>query len=190
MTIDGKCCKLPLILKGSDCILPPPLPPLPAGCPSKTVEEREHSGICPEIKREKGELEKFKPSIEESNPSTCYLLKNFGSSSANFSNLPELDKVADLFSKDNSATMHIEGYTDCIRRDNNSSLNEELRRRRAEFVRDYFINVKKLDGSRISTAAAPNYKYIDPNSSQEGRARNRSVVISLVQAKKPLPSPP
>jgi outer membrane protein OmpA-like peptidoglycan-associated protein len=74
----------------------------------------------------------------------------------------------------------IEGHTDST---GDADYNKLVAENRAASVRDYLI-AQGIDASRLSIAAFGSEKPIDTNSSQEGRARNRRAVISIVSAKK------
>ena len=71
---------------------PPPqeTPKQPPTCPPKLKDER---GTRPDIKREKGELEQFAPSLETI-AQGCSLIKNLASGKANFGVFPEWDRRA------------------------------------------------------------------------------------------------
>lgn len=159
------------------------------GCPPEgVIIEEKHAGLCTDIEREAGELEEYSnPVVDELTPSKCYLLWSLGNDSARFGDLPKLNEIAELFSQDNDPQMSIDGYTDCIRRDKDPKANEQLRWKRAYAVRDYFVNVKKLDKSRIAPGIYQNDIYIDHNTSPKGRARNRSAVINLALSGVPKP---
>ncbi len=160
----------------------PTLRRTPDECPPEREEEPEHPGTCREIERESGELERFNLSVETLAVNKCYIITGMASGSTEFGVPEELNDLADLLMLDPTITVHITGYTDCVA---GPELNANLRTNRAAAVEDYFINVLGVDRDRVFFGIVPNTQYVDSNYTAEGRARNRSVAVELMQAPAP-----
>jgi len=86
-----------------------------------------------------------------------------------------LKQVADVLNKINDKQIRIEGHTD-----NGGSANADLvlSQRRAEALRDALVGAG-VDKRRITTFGMGQAQPIAPNTTEEGRARNRRVVVIL-----------
>lgn len=84
----------------------------------------------------------------------------------------ELKMVADKLKAFPKATTVIEGHTDNV---GSSASNKKLSQRRADAVRQYLVDKKGVDGSRISAKGFGDTKPIDSNKTEDGRRNNRRV---------------
>lgn len=151
----------------------------PDECPPDPQVELKHPGTCPDIKRESGELERFAalgPSVETITPGKCYLIGNLRSGSADFDTPRELNQITDLLRFDPSTRLDIVGYSDCL---GSAEQNRALRLNRASEAEDYFVRRIGVVPEQIVFKAAPQTEYVDTNDDAVGRARNRSVAISI-----------
>lgn len=85
----------------------------------------------------------------------------------------ELDRAAALLRDVPSITGVIEGHTDS---NGSAEHNQRLSQRRALAVRDYLI-AQGIDGSRLSARGLGESEPVADNSTAEGRAQNRRVVL-------------
>jgi outer membrane protein OmpA-like peptidoglycan-associated protein len=92
--------------------------------------------------------------------------------SESFSNL---DKVVEIATKYPNAKIIVEGHTDD---QGDDSMNMDLSRRRAEAVKKYLV-AKGVNADRIVTAGYGETKPLAENTTEEGRAINRRVDITL-----------
>lgn len=84
---------------------------------------------------------------------------------------PQLDRVVEFMTKKKNVRIQISGHTDNVgKREANKSLSEK----RARAVRDYIVG-KGVDGSRVEAVGYGDEKPIAPNTSEEGRQRNRRI---------------
>ena len=88
-----------------------------------------------------------------------------------------LDKFAEYMIAHSNYTVDISGHTDSV---GSEAYNQGLSERRAKAVEDYFINVSKIDQSRLTSRGAGELEPIDTNDTSEGRSNNRRTVF-LVQ---------
>jgi outer membrane protein OmpA-like peptidoglycan-associated protein len=70
----------------------------------------------------------------------------------------------------------VEGHTDS---QGNESLNQDLSRRRAIAVREYLLSNMALSADRISAVGYGESRPVAPNTTEEGRASNRRIDITL-----------
>jgi outer membrane protein OmpA-like peptidoglycan-associated protein len=90
-----------------------------------------------------------------------------------------LDDLAQKIKADNRGLwLEIEGHTDSS---GPEEFNERLGRERAEAVRDYLYEVQGIPLHRISVFSYGESQPIADNSTREGRARNRRVVIKVLE---------
>lgn len=96
-----------------------------------------------------------------------------------------LDKLSEIFRKDNRYEVMIEGHTDDrpISTEKFPS-NWELSTDRAVRVLRYFVEVRKLPPERFSAVGYADTRPLLPNTSPENRRRNRRVEIILVPPSK------
>jgi len=88
----------------------------------------------------------------------------------------ELQRVADTLSQNPNATVEIAGHTDSRGRAHN---NKRLSQRRADAVRDTLIAEFGADGSRITAIGYGEEHPIADNSTSEGRAKNKRVIVTI-----------
>jgi outer membrane protein OmpA-like peptidoglycan-associated protein len=89
-----------------------------------------------------------------------------------------LQQVADALAKDPEATAILEGHTD----DSGPEYyNLDLSSRRAIAVREALVNDFNIPGTRLTTIGSGSAAPVQPNSSADGRARNRCVSVRLVR---------
>lgn len=84
---------------------------------------------------------------------------------------PRLDSVVEFMAHKKSARIEISGHTDNA---GNAKANKDLSLRRAQACRDYLTS-KGIDGSRIVAVGFGDEKPIAPNSTDEGRQKNRRI---------------
>ncbi len=96
---------------------------------------------------------------------------NTGSAALNPNSMTILDKVVRTMKENPEIEVEIRGYTD-----NTGSYNRnvELSKQRAESVKLYLMN-KGIDAARIRTRGFGPEDPIAPNTTAEGRARNRRI---------------
>jgi peptidoglycan-associated lipoprotein len=90
-------------------------------------------------------------------------------------------KIDEMFTGDKfdltNAHFEIEGYTDNL---GSKEVNDQVGRARAEAVRQYLGEEHEIPGDWISVVSYGMEKPVADNSTPEGRARNRRVVIKVV----------
>lgn len=84
----------------------------------------------------------------------------------------ELDKVVAKMKKFPKATTVIEGYTDSV---GTSTYNQKLSERRANAVKNYFIDKQGIAASRLKAVGYGESKPVVSNDTVEGRNQNRRV---------------
>ena len=82
--------------------------------------------------------------------------------------------VADLMAKYPDWAVTLEGHTDSI---GTAAANRVLSERRVEAVRSRLVSHYKVDGARLRTSGLGSARPREPNSTIEGRARNRRVEL-------------
>jgi OOP family OmpA-OmpF porin len=87
---------------------------------------------------------------------------------------PEIEKLAELMKKDPTLKIEIQGYTDNI---GEAKYNVELSKKRAEAVKKLLVNKFHIDANRIKTVGYGMSNPIADNSTPEGQAKNRRVVV-------------
>ena len=91
---------------------------------------------------------------------------------------PELDQlVQKLKSNPNGAFIEIEGHTDNV---GNPDINYKLGLDRAEAVKRYMYETHQVPLHKINVISYGEEKPIAPNTTQDGRAQNRRVVIKVL----------
>jgi outer membrane protein OmpA-like peptidoglycan-associated protein len=90
--------------------------------------------------------------------------------------IKELNQVVDAMRKNPNARIEISGHTDVI---GTLSHNQQLSEGRAKAVRDYLVE-KGISADRLRYAGYNYSKPIAPNTTPEGRARNRRVEIKIL----------
>ena len=95
-----------------------------------------------------------------------------------------LNRVAEAFNNTAGQNIIIEGHTDNVPIGENLRMvfptNWELSTARATTVARYLIEKRAVDPVRVSVAAYGEYKPVDTNTTDEGRARNRRIEILFV----------
>lgn len=124
---------------------------------------------------------KLELEIEEAKVGQSITLNNIyfelGKVNLNTSFSSDLDKLIQ-FLKDNPETrLEIQGYTDNI---GSLALNTKLSQARANSVVDY-LTKNGIDGSRLSAKGFGPSLPVASNTTAEGRAKNRRVVMKVVQ---------
>lgn len=122
------------------------------GCPEVTVEEEEKLEFAATAVEFEVNKAKIKP--------TSFAL---------------LDEIVELLKKYPAYVMNLDGYTDNTGSD---KVNDRLSKERAEAVRDYFIS-KGVEASRLEAAGHGSSNPVADNSTKEGRAKNRRVVMKM-----------
>jgi len=87
---------------------------------------------------------------------------------------PEIKTLADFLKKNNSITIEIQGYTDNI---GSKSYNQKLSEKRANALKEILIKEYKISPNRIKTIGYGESHPIASNSTKEGRAKNRRIVV-------------
>lgn len=89
---------------------------------------------------------------------------------------PVLDRLSTTLNEYNQTIIEVAGHTDSVGSD---SYNYDLSRRRANTVADY-LSGRGVSRGRMEIVAAGETRPIASNDTEEGRARNRRVEITLV----------
>ncbi len=87
----------------------------------------------------------------------------------------KVQKISDYIEQVEGAHILIVGHTDNV---GNANKNKELARKRAEFVKKYFVQ-NSFDANVIDVDSKGQEKPIASNKTKEGRAKNRRVEITL-----------
>jgi peptidoglycan-associated lipoprotein len=91
------------------------------------------------------------------------------------------EKIDEMFTGDKfdmkTARFEIEGYTDNL---GSAELNHQVGLARANAVKQYLGELQEIPGDRITVVSYGMEKPVADNSTPEGRARNRRVVIKVV----------
>ncbi len=90
---------------------------------------------------------------------------------------PEIEKFAKFLKKNPKIKVEIQGHTDSIGSD---EYNLKLSQKRAEAVRDLLIKKYGISPDRLTAKGYGETKPIAPNSTPEGRAKNRRVEAVLI----------
>jgi outer membrane protein OmpA-like peptidoglycan-associated protein len=100
----------------------------------------------------------------------------FDSANLNTQFYPVLDKVATTLGEYNKTVIEVAGHTDSV---GSASYNQQLSERRANSVASYLGN-RGIDRARMVTIGAGKDHPIASNTTEEGRAQNRRVEITIV----------
>ncbi len=100
----------------------------------------------------------------------------FDSSNLNSQFYPVLDKVAGTLGEYNKTVIEVAGHTDSV---GSASYNQQLSERRANSVATY-LGTRGIDRSRMVTIGAGKEHPVASNETDEGRAQNRRVEITIV----------
>lgn len=99
---------------------------------------------------------------------------DFGSATLRPESEPVLKEIADALTKNAAWKLKIDGHTDNIGGD---PANLDLSRRRAASVRDALVSRYKINTTRLATDGFGASRPKEPNTTPEGRARNRRVEL-------------
>jgi outer membrane protein OmpA-like peptidoglycan-associated protein len=100
----------------------------------------------------------------------------FDSADLNSQFYPVLDKVAGTLGEYNKTVIEVAGHTDSV---GSASYNQQLSERRANSVAAY-LSSRGVDRSRMVTIGAGKDHPVASNETEEGRAQNRRVEITIV----------
>ncbi|MBN2255647.1 MAG: OmpA family protein, partial [Deltaproteobacteria bacterium] len=111
----------------------------------------------------------------------CWVLKgvqfDIGKSTIKSESYPILDAVVEVLKKNPLLSIEIQGHTDNT---GSAEFNQKLSHSRANAVMEYFAS-KGIDRYRLSAKGFGMGKPIAPNTTAEGRAKNRRVELKPVQ---------
>jgi outer membrane protein OmpA-like peptidoglycan-associated protein len=88
---------------------------------------------------------------------------------------PALNKLAAILRADSTLSLQIEGHTDNI---GNDARNMRLSQQRADAARQYLVDIG-IDPRRIGTHGFGETEPVASNTTKEGRAKNRRIVINI-----------
>lgn len=97
--------------------------------------------------------------------------------------LPHLEALADQLRRNPGLVLRVEGHTDS---DGSDEFNLDLSRRRAAWVCDHLARLG-VPKTRLIAVGYGETKPLFPNSSAEGKARNRRVELALLETPRALP---
>jgi outer membrane protein OmpA-like peptidoglycan-associated protein len=86
----------------------------------------------------------------------------------------KLDEIAATIKKDPKLKVEVQGHTDSVGSD---KYNMGLSKRRANAVRDYLIKKGGISADRLTAVGFGESKPVAPNTTSEGRAKNRRVEL-------------
>jgi len=86
-----------------------------------------------------------------------------------------LAEIASVLNLKKDWKLRVEGHTDNAGK---AKANLELSKKRAAAVKDYLVKNLKVDGARLATEGFGDGKPIEPNTTEEGKAKNRRVELS------------
>ena len=104
------------------------------------------------------------------------LLFDFNRSDLNAQARGELDAVGKFLQQKPNATAYLVGYTDAI---GSQDYNLGLSQRRVESAAAYLMNTYNIDSTRVVTAWYGKLNPVADNDTEEGRALNRRVEITV-----------
>jgi OOP family OmpA-OmpF porin len=90
---------------------------------------------------------------------------------------PRLNKVVAILMNNPGLKVEIAGHTDGI---GSSQYNQTLSEKRAQAVKEYIVN-QGIPSSQLLTAGFGKEKPIAPNTTEEGRAKNRRVELTPIE---------
>jgi len=90
---------------------------------------------------------------------------------------PLLDEIANVLKQNPQMKIVIEGHTDNV---GNPRSNKILSQKRAEAVRQYLIS-RGISGDRLTAIGYGSERPIAPNTTEEGRAKNRRVEFKIIE---------
>jgi OmpA-OmpF porin, OOP family len=158
------------------------------GCPE---DDADHDGIqdvddaCPEVKGVKNAdpkkngcpPEKKRIVVESSQIKLLEPIQFEYNKAAILSvSFPILDEIVDLMKERTAVRLGIYGHTD---NKGGAAYNKQLSDRRAKSVQQYIIN-KGVSASRMEAAGFGMERPVEPNETEEGRAKNRRVEFKIL----------
>ena len=90
---------------------------------------------------------------------------------------PELNRVVELLNKEKTLVIEISGHTDNV---GSAASNLKLSTERANKVREYILS-KGIDQKRITSKGYGAAKPIEPNTTDEGKKKNRRVDLLVIE---------
>jgi OOP family OmpA-OmpF porin len=108
---------------------------------------------------------------------TLHVHFDFDKSTLTEADVKELQKAVIFVRKYPGANIRLDGYTDYMGTD---AYNMKLSERRATAVKDYLIKEAGVSSSRITAAGHGKADPVADNKTEEGRAKNRRVEISIL----------
>jgi OOP family OmpA-OmpF porin len=87
---------------------------------------------------------------------------------------PTLSDIANMLEEHESLRIKIEGHTDAV---GDKAANQDLSKRRAQAVKNYLVEDRKIDASRLEIQGLGDTMPVDSNDSPEGRQNNRRVEL-------------
>jgi outer membrane protein OmpA-like peptidoglycan-associated protein len=121
---------------------------------------------CPEVKEE------IKKTVERTAKQLFFV---FGKATITTDSYPALNELATIMQEDKTLLLDIEGHTDNVGSD---SSNMKLSQQRAEAAKQY-LTEKGIAAERISSTGFGESKPVAPNTTSEGRAQNRRIVLKI-----------
>jgi len=121
---------------------------------------------CPEIKEE------IKKTVERT---AKHLFFVFGKATIAPKSYPALDELATIMQEDPTLLLDIEGHTDDVGSDES---NLKLSQQRADAAKQYLVK-KGISEERMTTIGYGESKPIAPNTTAEGRSKNRRIVLTI-----------
>jgi len=105
------------------------------------------------------------------------ILFDTGKATIKFESGEILQNIADILKEYSYANFNVEGHTDSV---GSEKLNQKLSEERAQSVVDYLVE-NGIDRSRLKPAGYGESKPLMPNTTRDGRNRNRRVEINLIR---------
>ena len=121
---------------------------------------------CPEIKQE------IKKSVASAAKNLFFVT---GKATIQTRSYPALNKLASILRKDSTLSLDIEGHTDNV---GNDDKNLRLSQARAAAAKRYLVDIG-IDADRITTIGYGETQPVATNTTTEGRAKNRRIVLKL-----------
>ncbi len=157
---------------------------LPAGKKvSYTVMSRNHlfksdhmdTGKLEESEEEDLNIE-LQPIVEKKEIVLNNIFFNFNSADLRPESLPELKKVVQIMNENPKLGVEIQGHTDDI---GSEEYNLKLSQKRAQAVADFLIK-EGVESERLTVVGYGKTQPIAPNTTEEGRQKNRRVVFKIL----------
>jgi len=147
------------------------------GCPADTDLDGvpDYRDDCPETPAGEQVDENGCPPVVEVQEMVLSSGANFavGSSQLLPSAYPELDKMVKIMGEEKGSRWRIEGHTDAS---GSAEINKKISKQRAESVLNYFLS-KGISRSRFEVVGLGEDYPVADNSTEEGKAKNRRVLI-------------